>query len=120
MARGTGNYQKITAFGTANLALQSTGGGIIHLRTGDETNTQVVIFNTTSAVNSLQLQGGATGNPVTITTPASGDATIDIAITPRGTAGRIRFGAYTATVLTPTGFIEIKDSGGTTRRLLVG
>jgi hypothetical protein len=43
----------------------------------------------------------------------------DIRFTPKG-AGNVRFGTYTGTILTPTGFITIKDSGGTTRRLLVG
>jgi len=174
------NTQKITAFGTASLALQSTGGGTISLRTGDETNTQVVVNHIGSAVNNLQLQGAATGvgetqgpllsvqgsdgninmryltkgagshyfstnltqiqfriahgagtanNRLAVVGSNAGlspilfsegtDTDIDLALTPKG-AGRIRFGAYTATILTPTGFIEIKDSGGTTRRLLVG
>lgn len=34
--------------------------------------------------------------------------------------GNIYFGTYTAGVLAPTGYITIKDSGGTTCRLLVG
>jgi hypothetical protein len=50
---------------------------------------------------------------------SSGVTNGDIRFTPKGT-GRVRFGTYTGTILTPTGFIEIKDSGGTTRRLLVG
>ena len=50
---------------------------------------------------------------------ASGVANGDIRLTPKGT-GNVRFGTYTGTVLTPTGFIEIKDSSGTIRRLLVG
>jgi hypothetical protein len=43
----------------------------------------------------------------------------DIRFTPKG-AGNVRFGTYTGTILTPTGYITIKDSGGTSRRLLVG
>jgi hypothetical protein len=43
----------------------------------------------------------------------------DIRFTPKG-AGNVRFGTYTAGVLTPTGYVTIKDSGGTSRRLLVG
>jgi hypothetical protein len=50
---------------------------------------------------------------------SSGVTDGDIRFTPKGT-GRVRFGTYTGTVLVPTGFIEIKDSSGTTRRLLVG
>jgi hypothetical protein len=118
IARGGANTQKITAFGTANLAIQSTGGGTINFRTADETNLQLAIPNTNSAVNSLTITGAATtGSPVI--TSVGSDTNIDLTLISKGT-GRIRFGAYTATVLTPTGFIEIKDSGGTTRRLLVG
>jgi hypothetical protein len=47
------------------------------------------------------------------------DTNIDLALTPKGT-GNVRFGTFTGTVLTPTGFIEIRDAGGTIRRLLVG
>ena len=170
----TGNSQKITAFGTANLALQATGGGTISLRTGDESNTQLTIGHTASAVNFVQVNGSATNVPVTVSSQGSdgsvvlqlqskgtaavslvtngskqfdvygnasavnfiratgntagnapsfnslgSDTDIDLTLNPKG-AGRIRFGTYTATILTPTGFIEIKDSGGTTRRLLVG
>jgi len=35
-------------------------------------------------------------------------------------AGVLNFGTYTAGVVAPTGYITIKDIGGTTRRLLVG
>lgn len=35
-------------------------------------------------------------------------------------SGAVSFGAYTAGVLSPTGYITITDAGGTTRRLLVG
>jgi hypothetical protein len=118
LARGSSNTQKITAFGTANLALQSTGGGTISLRTGDETNTQLNIGHTASAVNRLDATGSTTGNAPVLSVSGS-DADIDIRLTPKGT-GNVRFGAYTGTILTPTGFIEIKDSGGTVRRLLVG
>ena len=34
--------------------------------------------------------------------------------------GRVRFGTYTASALTPTGYITIRDENGTDRRLLVG
>jgi hypothetical protein len=164
----TGNSQKITAFGTANLALQSTGGGTISLRTGDETNTQLTIGHTASAVNFVQVTGGATTvrpeisaqgsdtninlsitakgtGVVNIASPtrlsfasanyfqASGasagsspafsvlgsDTDIDLTLTPKG-AGKVRFGTRTASAdVAITGYIEIKDAGGTIRRLAV-
>jgi hypothetical protein len=77
--------------------------------------------------------GGSTGNLIQVNAAAAGsapsiqaisgpsgtDTNIDLTLTPKGT-GVVQFGAYTAGVLTPTGYITIKDSGGTTRRLLVG
>jgi len=48
------------------------------------------------------------------------DTDIDLTLTPKG-AGNVRFGTYTASaLLAVAGYITIKDSGGTTRRLLVG
>jgi hypothetical protein len=35
-------------------------------------------------------------------------------------AGLPRFGTYTAGVVAQTGYVTIKDAGGTIRRLLVG
>jgi len=80
---------------------------------------------TNGAVNTgnlLQVQGATSGSAPTLSAisgPSGTDADIDIALSPKG-AGAVRFGTYTASVLTPTGYITIKDSGGTTRRLLVG
>jgi hypothetical protein len=69
--------------------------------------------------NYIRVQGSSsTGGVATFSTQGS-DTNIDLALTPKGT-GNVRFGTYTGTVLTPTGFIEIKDSSGTIRRLLVG
>lgn len=49
----------------------------------------------------------------------TGDANIDVTITPKGT-GRLRYGTHSAIgAETVTGYIEVKDSGGTTRKLAV-
>jgi hypothetical protein len=81
---------------------------------------QLNVSHTASAVNYVQVTGGASGSPATVTISAQGSSTdVDFAVTPRG-AGVVRFGTYTGTILTPTGYITIKDSSGTTRRLLVG
>jgi len=72
--------------------------------------------------NLLQVQGATSGSAPTLSAisgPSGTDADIDIALSPKG-AGVIKFGTHTGTILTPTGYITIKDSGGTTRRLLVG
>lgn len=68
--------------------------------------------------NILTLDSVATGGGLSIV--ASGDdANIDIAITPKGT-GRVKFGTLTANADAPiTGYITVRDSGGTLRKLAV-
>jgi hypothetical protein len=75
-------------------------------------------FTTGNDVNYLKTVGNAAGSAPAIQSIGT-DTNINLTLTPKGT-GRIQFGTYTGTILTPTGFIEIVDSGGTTRRLLVG
>ena len=66
----------------------------------------------------MQATGGATGNAPSIAVGGS-DTNIDLALTPKGT-GNVRFGTLTANADAPiTGYILIKDSGGTTRKLAV-
>ena len=73
--------------------------------------------------NLLQVQGAAAGSSPSlqaISGPSGTDADIDLTLTPKG-AGNIKFGTYTASaLLAVAGYITIKDSGGTSRRLLVG
>ena len=71
-----------------------------------------------SSVNWLSFSGAITGNPVTITATGS-DTNVDLRLLTKG-SGLVRYGAYTAGVVAQAGYITIKDSGGTTRRLLVG
>jgi len=98
------------------LAFGNIGGGNNHafkISTGSAVNTG----------NAIQVTGSAAGAGPTISavTNVSGtDANIDINLTPKGT-GVLSFGTYTASaLLAVAGYITIKDSGGTTRRLLVG
>lgn len=76
------------------------------------------VVSGTNNANYFQVSNSATGNAPSMQA-AGTDTNIDLILTPKGT-GRVRFGTYTAGVLTPTGYVEIKDSGGTVRRLLVG
>lgn len=71
----------------------------------------------TNAVNYFDVSGSAAGSAPVLSSQGS-DTNIDLALTPKGT-GLVRFGTYTNTVSTIAGYIEIKDSGGTTRRLAV-
>jgi hypothetical protein len=101
-------------------ALYSTkGGGNHRFATGGGFNDeQVRIVHTASSVNQLQLTGSATTNPIALTAIGT-DANIDLRLVPKGT-GVVRFGTYTAGAVAQAGYITVKDSGGTTRRLLVG
>jgi hypothetical protein len=115
----TGSGPTISAQGSdanAFLAITSKGTSAIRLQTGG--TTQVFINNTTNAVNTLNFGGAVAGSAPYVAALGS-DTNIDLALTPKGT-GNVRFGTFTSSVLTPTGFIEIRDAGGTIRRLLVG
>lgn len=69
-------------------------------------------------VNYHRLAAANTGGNPTMLAEGSG-TDIDLAFTPKGT-GTMRFGTYTAGAATDsTGYITVKDSGGTTRRLMV-
>jgi hypothetical protein len=112
------NIMKLTAAGTQNLALQATGGGAVYLKTGDDALTQFVAQHNGSAVNYLQATGAATTASPVLSAQGS-DTNIDITFTPKGT-GNVRFGTHTGTADTAiSGYIEIKDSGGTIRKLAV-
>ena len=79
---------------------------------------QMRVSHTASAVNYVQVTGAATGASPVISVQGS-NADIDLSLTPKGT-GNVRFGTYTASMaLTVQGYIEIKDSGGTIRKLAV-
>jgi hypothetical protein len=74
--------------------------------------------NQTSAVNYFTVRGSNAGASPAIN--ATGlDTDIDVLLIPKG-AGVVQYGTYTAGVVAQTGYITIKDAGGTTRRLLVG
>ena len=71
-----------------------------------------------SAVNYLEVTGAITTAAPSLIATGS-DTNIDLKLTPKGT-GVVQYGTYTAGVVAQTGYITIKDAGGTTRRLLVG
>jgi hypothetical protein len=103
--------------GNAGLAIRGKGSGFVTI--GQDTTTQFGVSRTVSAVNYILATGGVAGSAPSFTSTGT-DADIDLTFTPKG-AGAVRFGTYTASALLPVaGYITIKDSGGTTRRLLVG
>jgi hypothetical protein len=129
------NYVQVTGAATGGRPTLSAQGSDTNAGLGFTTkgNGRHVFFNnnsTTSIQFSVGLAGTGTAinylnanGTVATTSPeltAEGtDTNLDIRFTPKGT-GMVRFGTRTASAdAAITGYIEIKDSGGTTRRLAV-
>jgi hypothetical protein len=67
--------------------------------------------------NYLEVRSSFSGSPVEVAAVGS-SSSIDLALVPKGSAGRLRFGSVLTTTDSPiTGYIEIKDAGGTIRKL---
>jgi hypothetical protein len=117
----TGSGVTISSQGSdsaVNLGFTAKSGGVIRFFTGNGTE-NFRVNSVSSTVNYISVSGGIAGSSPSFST-AGTDADIDLTFTPKG-AGAVRFGTYTASSLLPVaGYITIKDSGGTTRRLLVG
>lgn len=115
----TGNQPVISAQGSdANVTLNIASKGNAFILFNANSAEQFRTGSVASAVNSLQFNGATTGNSPSISSRGT-NTDIDLTLTPKGT-GVVQFGTYTASILTPTGYITIKDSGGTTRRVLIG
>jgi len=139
-ATGSGNYTTISSQGSdaaVNLRLSAKGAATLDAQVNSNTRWKInsdgsvdsglsasggISFKasaTGSQVNYLQSAGGVAGSSPIFSSQGS-DTNIDLTLAPKN-AGAVRFGTYTASALLPVaGYITIKDSGGTTRRLLVG
>jgi hypothetical protein len=118
----TGGTPAISAQGSdaaVSLNFISKGTGVIRFYTATASSEQFRVTHTTGTIVNYATATGAISGAGPIFSVAGTDADIDLNLTPKG-AGAVRFGTHTGTILTPTGYITIKDSGGTTRRLLVG
>jgi hypothetical protein len=116
----TGGLPVISAQGSdtdVSLRYNSKGAGT-HLWYNGAGAAQFRVGAVASSANYLRANAAVAGAAPALVSEGS-DTNIDLTLTPKGT-GNVRFGTYTGTILTPTGYVEIKDSGGTTRRLLVG
>jgi hypothetical protein len=117
----TGGSPAITAQGSdtnVTLLFSSKGTNDIQFRTNSSSQVQFQVLHTTSAVNRLTVTGSIAG-AAPVLASAGSDTNIDLALTPKGT-GNVRFGTYTADMtLIVQGYVEIKDSGGTIRKLAV-
>jgi len=116
----TGGAPTIRAQGSdANIPmlLQTKGVGVFRFRNGSN-QTAFTGFAPNGAANFIGIQSVVSGSAPILGSEGS-DTNIDLALTPKGT-GNVRFGTYTANMaLVVQGYIEIKDSGGTVRKLAV-
>ena len=126
------NYVQVTGAATTSLPIISAQGsdtnigvwlttkgtGSIRFGSNSTANLQFRVIGTNAAVNNLAVTGTTAGVAPSLSAEGS-DTNIDLTLTPKGT-GNVRFGTYTANMaLTIQGYVEIKDSGGTVRRLAV-
>jgi hypothetical protein len=126
------NYVQVTGAATAGspvissqgsdtnvgLRISSKGSFNISFWSNNNTNQQFAINGAAASVNRLEVAGSVAGTAPSMSAVGS-DTNIDLTLTPKGT-GNVRFGTYTADMtLVVQGYITIKDSGGTVRKLAV-
>lgn len=102
-----------------DLCLYRDAANILAQRNGVNAQASRLYFSFTDASNYTRLAlKTATGvHTIEAESAGTGEADIDLALTPKGT-GRVRFGTNTASAdVAISGYIEVKDSGGTVRKL---
>jgi hypothetical protein len=110
---------------SVNAALITKGTGYVAISNGNSSDRQLLRVTSTNANNTgnlIQISGAAAGSSPSISAinqPSGTDSNVNIILTPKG-SGTVQFGTYTAGTVVQAGYITITDSGGTTRRLLVG
>jgi hypothetical protein len=116
----TGGQPNITAQGSdAAIGLTyRTKGNFNHQFQNGSFGIGFEVAPVASTANYVRATSGATTVAPSLSAVGS-DTNIDLALTPKGT-GNVRFGTYTADMtLIVQGYVEIKDSGGTIRKLAV-
>lgn len=115
---------------SCKLVLNTDGSNIIELepgsnsiehRNGANAQTYNQYFSYTDASNYTRMAFKTATGIHTIETESAGtgEANIDLALTPKGT-GRVRFGTHSAIAAeTVTGYITIKDAAGNSRKIAV-
>lgn len=100
-----------------DIRLEAKGTGVAEMRAR---GTRAIRASNPSGtvVNWVDVGGSVASSPPGFTA-AGTDTNIDLALTPKGT-GNVRFGTRTASSdVAITGYLEIKDAGGTIRKLAV-
>lgn len=105
----------------SNIIELAPGSNSIEHRNGSNAQTYNQYFSYTDASNYTRMAFKTATGIHTIETESAGtgEANIDLALVPKGT-GAVRFGTHSAIgAETVTGYITIKDAGGTSRKIAV-
>ena len=108
-------YNSVTSAANA-LSLGFTDNGLFVQTTAG--NNVFQVGKSTTPANWIQINSGETGQGAELRTNGA-DGVVDLKIIPKG-GGLVSFGTFTGGALSATGFITVRDSAGTIRRLLVG
>jgi hypothetical protein len=100
----------------AKTELRFTSAGVQAL--GATSQPLFLVNHVANAANYVAITPAIAGSAAAVSAVGT-DANRDLRLVPGGT-GRVRFGTFTAGALAVTGSVEIKDDGGTVRRVLIG
>lgn len=106
---------------TLDTILIRDAANTLAMRNSTNAQTFRAYFSYTDASNytRLALKTATTIHTIETESAGTGEADIDLALVPKGT-GRVRYGTHSAIAAeTITGYITVKDSGGTERKLAV-
>lgn len=102
---------------SVNLVIDPKGTGVVLVGGGIGSEALRIGQGVTSG-NALEVSGGAAGAAPQLIARGT-DTNIDLRLTPKGT-GAVRFGTHTVSADAPvSGYIEMRDAGGTVRKLAV-
>jgi hypothetical protein len=111
------NDNDVASIGSMDIKLYRDAAATLAQRNGTAAQTSRIYNTFTDDSNRENI--AIVGNAITVETAGTGANDIDLALTPAGT-GLIKFGAHTTLGgETVSGYIEIKDSGGTTRKVAI-
>lgn len=109
------------ATGAADVFLRRDAAGVLHQRSGATAQVLRVAYTYTDDTNrqNAAINTGSDYVEFAAETAGTGADNLDVRLTPAGT-GRVRFGTHSALAAeTVTGYITVKDDGGTSRKVAV-
>jgi hypothetical protein len=119
LLKGGGGVVPVYADSTnSSLEFYATGANYVRLGNGNGVHLVAGTGSAGTYVNNLRAVGSATTNQCVLLAEGT-DTNIDLEVRPKG-SGVLRVGTHSALAAeTVTGYITIKDAGGTTRKIAV-